>query len=110
MLGELRKDGVSFFERTAASFLARCAGQVEAIRAAVTDGDPGALTFTAHSLKGSALNLGLPRVGAVALRLESLGDEGRTDGAAALLAELAHEVDRAIAALRAAPSEPPLTA
>ena len=85
MLGELRKDGVSFFDRTAASFLGRCAGQVRRDPAAVAGGDAAALTASAHALKGSALNLGLPRVGAVAQRLEALGDEARTDGAGPLL-------------------------
>ncbi len=110
MLGELRKDGVSFFDRTAASFLDRCAGLVDAIRAAVAGDDAPALTASAHALKGSALNLGLPRVGAAAQRLEALGDRGRTDGAGPLLSELAGEVERATAALRVATAGPPRTA
>ncbi|MCW2794470.1 MAG: sensor hybrid histidine kinase [Nocardioides sp.] len=102
MLDGLVKDGVSFFERTAASFLSRVGEQVQAIRDAVLARDAAGLTAAAHLLKGSALNLGLPLVGAAAARLEELGDEGRTDGAAEPLLQLAHEVDRAVAALRAA--------
>jgi two-component system sensor histidine kinase/response regulator len=107
MLEELRKDGVSFFDRTAASFLSRVGEQVEAIRDAVLARDATRLTAAAHLLKGSALNLGLPLVGAAAASLEALGDEGRTDGAAEPLAQLAHEVDRAIAALRQATAASP---
>lgn len=100
MLSELRKDGISFFERTAASFMARVGDQVLAVRDAVTADDAVRLQISAHQLKGSALNLGLPLVGATAARLEALGDAGRTAGADDLLAELVREVDRAVAALQ----------
>jgi HPt (histidine-containing phosphotransfer) domain-containing protein len=102
MLDGLVKDGVSFFERTAASFLGRVGSQLVAIRDAVDRQDPMALLTSAHQLKGSALNLGLPRVGAAAAALESLGIDGRTDGAGALLDELTREVERAVAALQRA--------
>lgn len=100
MLDALKKDGVSFFERTAASFMSRSGGQVLAIRDAARAGDAMGLMTSAHQLKGSALNLGLPLVGATAARLEALGDAGRTDGAEALLEELVADVDRAVQALQ----------
>jgi PAS domain S-box-containing protein len=102
MLSELSKDGVSFFERTAASFMARVGDQVIAVRDAVGANDAVRLQISAHQLKGSALNLGLPLVGATAARLEALGDAGRTTGADDLLSELVREVDRAVAALQEA--------
>ncbi|MFC4784388.1 response regulator [Nocardioides sp. MAHUQ-72] len=102
LLSELRKDGVSFFERTAASFMARVGDQVVAIRDAVAARDAVRLQTSAHQLKGSALNLGLPLVGATAARLEALGDAGRTTGAEPLLDELVREVDRAVSALQEA--------
>jgi hypothetical protein len=102
MLSELRKDGVSFFERTAASFMARVGDQVIAVRDAVSANDAVRLQTSAHQLKGSALNLGLPLVGATAARLEALGDAGRTSGADDLLTELVQEVDRAVVALQEA--------
>jgi HPt (histidine-containing phosphotransfer) domain-containing protein len=105
MLSELRKDGVSFFERTAASFMSRVGDQVLAIRDAVDDADATRLRNTAHQLKGSALNLGLPRVAATAARLEALGAAGGTDGADGLLSDLVRDVDRAVAALQAATAE-----
>ncbi|GAB3776380.1 hypothetical protein FB382_000040 [Nocardioides ginsengisegetis] len=100
MLEELKKDGVSFFERTSASFMSRVGDQVVAIRDAIDSRDAHRLMSSAHQLKGSALNLGLPLVGATAARLEALGDGGRTDGATELLAELVVEIDRAVAALK----------
>ena len=99
-LDELVKDGVSFFERTAASFLGRVGGQVRAIRDAVDRHDTAELLGSAHQLKGSALNLGVPRVAAVAAELEALGLAGTTDGAAALVTDLGSEVDAAVSALQ----------
>ncbi len=107
MLHALKKDGVSFFERTAASFMSRSGGQVLAIRDAARAGDAMGLMTSAHQLKGSALNLGLPLVGATAARLEALGDSGRTDGADRLLEELVADVDRAVRALQQAIAQQP---
>ncbi len=61
---------------------------------------------SAHQLKGSALNLGLPRVGATAARLEALGDTGTTAGSAGLVDALALEVERAVAALAEVTARP----
>ncbi|MBB3045307.1 response regulator [Nocardioides soli] len=102
VLAALVKDGTSFFERTAASFMGRVGGQVLAIRGAVERADADALLTSAHQLKGSALNLGLPRVAAIAERLETLGHAGRTDDTAQLLDELTAEVDLAVSALQQA--------
>ncbi len=102
MLEELSKDGVTFFDRTAASFRARVGDQVAAIREAIAAHDADRLQFCAHQLKGSALNLGLPLVGATAARLEALGDAGRTSGAEDLLDQLVDDVDLAVTALQEA--------
>ena len=99
MLATMKKDGVNFFERTATSFTARSGEQLTAIRDAVRDRDAAALTASAHHLKGSALTLGLPRVGEVAAQLEAVGDTGTTDGAEPLVDALDLEVQRALAAL-----------
>ncbi len=53
----------------------------------------------AHKLKGSALNLGLPRVGAAAFELEERGRSGELDGTAAAYAALSREMGLALAAL-----------
>ncbi|PVG81989.1 hybrid sensor histidine kinase/response regulator [Nocardioides gansuensis] len=100
MLDELVKDGISFFERTAASFMANAADHLAAIRAALDQGDATSLVASAHRLKGSALNLGLPRVADSAAELEALGDAGQIQGSGQILARLTHEVEAAVAALR----------
>ncbi|MDI6912058.1 response regulator [Nocardioides sp.] len=102
MLAGLRKDGVSFFERTAASFLGRVGDQLLAIRDAVDRADAMALLTSAHQLKGSALNLGLPRVADAAARLEALGIAGSTTGAEPLFTAVTGEVEVAVAALQQA--------
>ena len=105
VLTELRKDGVTFFERAAASFLGRIGDQLVAIRDAVARDDPMALLTAAHQLKGSALNLGLELVADVAAELETLGIEEHTTGAADLLRQLTHEVETAVAALQRATTQ-----
>jgi HPt (histidine-containing phosphotransfer) domain-containing protein len=101
MLDELRKDGESLFDRASANFAANAAEHLEKIRAAAGAGDAADLTATAHRLKGSATNLGLPALGEAAGALEALGDRGDLDGAEAgrLLAEVERELDHALAAL-----------
>ncbi len=96
MLDELVKDGQSFFDRTARSFSTRIDEQVAAIRDAVDARDAHRAFTTSHLVKGSALNLGLPRVSAVAAALEAHAHAGRTDEAEPLLDELDAEVARAV--------------
>jgi hypothetical protein len=102
MLDELTKDGVSFFERTAASFTTRIQQQVDAIHEAIEARDANRTFTSSHLVKGSALNLGLPRVAAAAARIEAHADGGSTTGTEEMMADLAREVERAILALREA--------
>ena len=77
----------------------QAAGSLDAIRAAVAAGDPAGLVASAHRLKGSATNLGLPALGQAAGALEGLGDAGLTEDAAAQVADLEAALARALAAL-----------
>jgi len=99
MLHEMVKEGVSLFQRSSGNFIAHAQDHLTAIGAAVERGDPEELMASAHKLKGSALNLGLPRVGAAAFELEERGREGLLDGATAAYAALSREIGLAIAAL-----------
>ena len=101
-LEELVKDGVDFFVRTARSFLQRLTPETDAVAAAVHAQDAQALQEAAHRLKGGALNLGLPALGAVLARLEALGRTGGCDAAQNLLGELEAEASRARDAVRQA--------
>jgi CheY-like chemotaxis protein/HPt (histidine-containing phosphotransfer) domain-containing protein/anti-sigma regulatory factor (Ser/Thr protein kinase) len=100
VLAELVKDGESFFDRTARSFLGRIDGQVGDIRTALASGDAHATFSNAHLVKGSALNLGLPRVSAASAAIEARAHDGDLEGVAALLGDLDREVELAVAELR----------
>jgi two-component system sensor histidine kinase/response regulator len=99
MLHEMVKDGVSLFQRSSGNFIAHAQDHLTAIGSAVADGDAEQLMATAHKLKGSALNLGLPRVGAAAFELEERGRAARLDGAEAAYSTLSREMGLALAAL-----------
>ncbi|GAB2762451.1 hypothetical protein GCM10027020_13360 [Nocardioides salsibiostraticola] len=75
-LSELVKDGVSFFERGRRSFLTRVDEMVRRIEIDAGLGDAAATMSAAHALKGSALNLGLMRLGALAGSIESAAETG----------------------------------
>jgi CheY-like chemotaxis protein/HPt (histidine-containing phosphotransfer) domain-containing protein len=97
MLRDLDPGNTSYLDKAIANFVARVPESVHAIRTATAACDHEALTYAAHRLKGSALNLGLPAVGHLAYELEMLGDSGRTTGAAAVLADLEEALSRAVA-------------
>ena len=79
----------AYLGRAIDNFLRRRPDVIAGITRAVEQEDPVALRAAAHSLKGSASNLGLPTVAAIAGRLEAVGDEGTTQGAMTAVAELA---------------------
>ncbi|MCL8023898.1 hybrid sensor histidine kinase/response regulator [Nocardioides bruguierae] len=100
VLAELVKDGESFFDRTARSFAGRIDGQVAAVREAVEAGDTHATFTRTHLIKGSALNLGLPRLARTAAALERYAADGGTEDAERLLAAVEAECALALAELR----------
>jgi HPt (histidine-containing phosphotransfer) domain-containing protein len=102
VLEGLVKDGTTFFERTARSFMSRVDGQLSAIDEAIAAASANGLLTSAHQLKGSALNLGLPRVAQAAAALEALGIAGTTEGSAPLREVLTGEVETAVVALEQA--------
>ncbi len=99
MLHEMVKDGVSLFQRSSGNFIAHAQDHLTAIGDALDTADADQLMATAHKLKGSALNLGLPRVGAAAFELEERGREQRLDGATAAYSALSREMGLALATL-----------
>ena len=112
MLHEMVKDGLSLFQRSSANFLAHVSDHLSAIGGAIEAEHPGQLMQAAHKLKGSALNLGLQRVGAVACTLEEHGQTGTLVESRVAFERLEAEVDAAVAALqrqrdiRARPASP----
>ena len=87
------------YKRQSGNFIAHAQDHLTAIGAAVQRADADELMATAHKLKGSALNLGLPRVGAAAFELEERGRDSVLDGATAAFSALSREIGLAIAVL-----------
>ncbi|HEX6158984.1 MAG TPA: response regulator, partial [Thermoanaerobaculia bacterium] len=75
--------------------------RLDALRAAVARGDAGELADAAHALKSSTGNVGAKRMYLLAARLERDAREGRVDGAAASVEQLASEYIRVNAAFEA---------
>ena len=65
--------------------------RIETIREAVSVADPEAIRRTAHSLKGSASNMGALTLTQFCRELEELGHEGKTEGADKLLEQITAE-------------------
>ncbi len=99
MLAEMVKDGESLFHRASGNFLNHAEKSLADIGAALAHDDADELRATAHKFKGSALNLGLRRVGAAAYLLEERGTNGELPGGADDLELLKAEVNEAIAQL-----------
>jgi signal transduction histidine kinase/ligand-binding sensor domain-containing protein/CheY-like chemotaxis protein len=83
------------------SFVAEGPGRLARMQQAIRDGDPEALTFAAHVLKGSAAQLGAARLAESCRELEERGRIGDLDGTGELIARLEEELARATAALQA---------
>jgi two-component system sensor histidine kinase/response regulator len=74
--------GAESFQDLLASFFASLDSRMEAIAAAIAGGDPAKIASAAHSLKGSAANMGYLRLAADSSRLEQAAKSGQPDLAA----------------------------
>jgi CheY-like chemotaxis protein len=99
MLAEMVKDGESLFRRASGNFINHAEASTAEIAGDLARGDAEALRASAHKFKGSALNLGLRRVGAAAYVLETRGADADFAGGADDLERLKSEVAEAIALL-----------
>jgi histidine phosphotransfer protein HptB len=70
----------SFLKEIVAIFVGDTPGRLRELRTAFAAGDQTTFSRAAHSLKGSASNLGAVRLRAVAEELERLSREGPLDG------------------------------
>jgi HPt (histidine-containing phosphotransfer) domain-containing protein len=74
--------------RIIAHFLEESAKRLAVLRQAADTDDADILQHTAHALKGIAGTVGATEMHQLAVRLEQIGREGSTDGAAGLVTEL----------------------
>lgn len=84
-LKEIMEDQFSILVET---FLEDSAVRLGEIDSAVANGDADALRSAAHSFKGSSSNLGISSLAELLMKLETMGREGQTDGAAEIAAEV----------------------
>jgi len=75
--------------------------RLAALREAIEAGDAGAVERSAHTLKGSAGNMGASRMSEAAARLQDAAAAGDLEGASGMLDELEAEYGRAKPALEA---------
>ncbi len=67
--------------------------QIQAIETALTTKTLPALTITAHTLKGSSLNLGAKQLGALCLTLEEIGRAGKSIPESISITEIKNEYE-----------------
>ncbi|MBW8877746.1 MAG: response regulator [Acidobacteria bacterium] len=99
-LGELT--GRPLVQEIVARYLAETPRRLERLRDALLRADAEALTFVAHSLKGSSAQIGAVRVAALSDELEQKGKDADLGDAANLLAELERELERTVPLLEQA--------
>jgi len=84
-LAELRDVMEDEFEVLIQTYLADSRDRIRSLREAQQAGNADAFTKTAHSFKGSCINIGAPRLGELCLKAEMAGKESRMVEATALL-------------------------
>ncbi len=101
-LKALERDGPGFLAVLVRDFDEGFRERLGDMQLAARENDGAALRGAAHSVKGSAGIVGAEAMASLCQRLESLGAEGQTRGADALIASLAHEHEAVMSVLREA--------
>ena len=94
------EDAPDFFQDVVEQFFEDAPVHIQTIHRAVTERDQKALTVAAHTLKGSARNMGAKPLSEVCLLLEERSREGQIKNIGFLLTRLDAEFSRACDALR----------
>lgn len=98
-LAELRDVMEDEFEVLIQTYVADSRDRIRGLQEALRADDSDAFAKTAHSFKGSCINIGAPRLGDLCLRAEIAGKESRLDDASGLLDDIAREFEQVIAGL-----------
>ena len=94
VLAELRETLGSAYAKMVGFYLEDTPGHIQAIEAAVGEGDADRLHAIAHSIKGSSRNLGAERLADICKQLEDIGRSGVVSGADSILVSLKREYDQ----------------
>jgi HPt (histidine-containing phosphotransfer) domain-containing protein len=95
-LAELRDVMEDEFEVLIQTYLADSRDRIQALREALRADDSDAFAKTAHSFKGSCINIGAPRLGEICLKAEMAGKESRLEDAPGLLDDIDREFAQVI--------------
>lgn len=76
-LAELQDVMEDDFDILISTYLSDSRDRIEALRSALRSADADSFTRSAHSFKGSSVNIGAPRLGAICMEAEVAGREGR---------------------------------
>lgn len=95
-LAELRDVMEDEFEVLIQTYLADSRDRIRALREALKAEDSDTFAKTAHSFKGSCINIGAPRLGEICLKAEMAGKESRLGDAPDLLNDIDQEFAQVI--------------
>ena len=90
-LAELQDVMEDEFDILISTYLSDSRDRIEALRSALQADDADSFARSAHSFKGSSVNIGAPRLGAICLQAEEAGREGRLSQADTILSVMEHE-------------------
>jgi HPt (histidine-containing phosphotransfer) domain-containing protein len=84
---ELAGGDQAFVTEMIDSYLATSPALLEQIRTSIAKQDAGALRLAAHTLKSGSRDMGVTALAQLFARLESMGTDGKLEGAADLFAQ-----------------------
>lgn len=90
-LAELKDVMEDEFDILIQTYLMDSQERIDTLRRALEAGDEDAFAKSAHSFKGSSVNIGAPQLGALCLEAEQAGREGRLSEAGDMLEQIDHE-------------------
>lgn len=95
-LAELQEVMEEEFDLLIETYLADSRERIRSLRHAFSAGDADAFARTAHSFKGSCINIGAPRLGELCLQAETAGKESNLEEVPALLDAIDREFQQVI--------------
>ena len=87
------------FETLIQTYLKDSEERIESLKAATLEGDTDNFAKTAHSFKGSCINIGAPRLGELCHEAEKIGQHGSLNDAPPILEAIEAEFQRVTHAL-----------
>ncbi|WP_144822257.1 Hpt domain-containing protein [Marinobacter piscensis] len=90
-LAELQDVMENEFGTLVETYLSDSKERIESLQKAAADGDADSFTRTAHSFKGSCINIGAPRLGELCRTAEQAGRDNRLQDVPPLLAAIETE-------------------